>query len=368
MSSSDSIKNVIIAGGGTGGHIYPGVAIARAIERLYPSCKVHFVGARGGLEEKIVPREGFPLHLVPVGKLHHSVGLWTRVKTLVTLPLAFFKAWSILRELKPVAVLGVGGFASGPMLFVSSLFGYRSLVWEPNAMPGMTNRMLARRMDEVLVVFDEARSFFHSDHVVKSGLPVRATMVPAAREKGERPLRILVFGGSQGARFINNLVSSALKDGDGWLSGVEVVHQTGPYDFARIRDSYSGAPSTIQVFEYLHDMDKRYAWADLVVCRAGASTVAEIAACQKAAIFIPLPTAADDHQRKNAEALSRAGAAALYTQDQLTPDSFRDTLKRFRDDRSLVETFEANVRQFQFPQADEKIVERLLGPTTGRAT
>lgn len=359
-----SSKNVIIAGGGTGGHIYPGIAIARAVERLHPEFKVHFVGARGGLEEKIVPREGFPLHLVPVGKLHHSVGVATRLKTLLTLPLAFFKAWSILRELKPVAVLGVGGFASGPMLFVSSLFGYRSLVWEPNAMPGMTNRMLAKRVDEVLVVFDEARGFFKSDAVVKSGLPVRSTMIPAPREKGSRPLRLLVFGGSQGARFINNLVSAALRDGDGWLSGVEVVHQTGPHDFARIRDSYAGAPSSIQVFEYLHDMDKRYAWADLVVCRAGASTVAEIAACQKAAIFIPLPTAADDHQRKNAEALARAGAAEMFTQDQLTPEKFRDTLKRFRDDRSLIDAFEANVRQFQFPHADEKIVDRLLGSTT----
>ncbi len=246
------------------------------------------------------------------------------------------------------------------MLFVSSLFGYRSIVWEPNAMPGMTNRMLGRRVDEVLVVFDEARSYFDGNSVVKSGLPVRSTMIPAARDKGQRPLRVLVFGGSQGARFINNLVSASLRDGDGWMSGVEVVHQTGPHDFARIRQTYEGAPGSIQVFEYLHDMDKRYAWADLVVCRAGASTVAEIAACQKAAIFIPLPTAADDHQRKNAEALSRVNAAALYTQDRLTPESFRDTLKRFRDDRSLIETFETNVRQFQFPHADEKIVERLL--------
>lgn len=355
---------VIIAGGGTGGHIYPGVAIARAIEKRYPNVKVHFVGAAGGLEEVIVPREGFPLHVVPVGKLHHSVGLLTRIKTLITLPLAFFAAWKILRKLKPIAVLGVGGFASGPLLFVASLVGYRSLIWEPNAYPGLANRLLARQVDESLLVFEEAGRYLKSRHTSMSGLPVRSNMVPAPRAPSAA-LRVLVFGGSQGARFINNLVSSALRDGAEWMSGIELVHQTGPADFARIREAYAGAPPTIQVFEYLHDMDLRYAWADLVVCRSGASTVAEICACRKAAIFIPLPTAADDHQRKNAEVLAKADAALMIPQSELTPESFRATLKRFRDDRSLIAKYEANVVKFQFPNAAEKIAERLVD---GRAT
>ncbi len=354
---------VIIAGGGTGGHIYPGVAIARAVERLHPEIAVHFVGAKGGLEEKIIPRENFPLHTVPVGKLHASVGLWTQLKTILLLPLAFIAAVRILWRLKPVAVLGVGGFASGPMLFVASLFGYRSLIWEPNAYPGLTNRLLARRVSECLLVFEEAGRHLHARKLTPSGLPVRAAMVPTPRTHGHRPLRILVFGGSQGARFINNLVSAAVKTG-GWLEGVELVHQTGPLDFARIKESYAGAPQAFQVLEYLHDMDQRYAWADLVVCRAGASTVAEICACQKAAIFIPLPTAADDHQRKNAEVLARVDAALVFLQNdpknELTPARFRETLERFRDDRSLIERMEQNVRQFQFPNAAEKIVARLL--------
>ena len=353
-------RHVIIAGGGTGGHIYPGVAIGRALEKLHPDIKVHFVGAVGGLEEKIVPREGFPLHLVPIGKLHHSVGVFVRMKTLIKMPFAFFTALSILQKLDPVAVLGVGGFASGPMLFVSMLFGYRSVIWEPNAFPGLTNRLLARWVDECLVVFNEARRYLKSPVITQSGLPVRAQMVPRKRDQGPHPLRILVFGGSQGARFINNLVAAAVRDGDGWMTGIELVHQTGAADFARISESYQGAPESLRVFEYLHDMDQRYAWADIVVCRAGASTVAEISACEKAAIFIPLPTAADDHQRKNAEALARANAAMVLLQQELTPESFRDTLKRLRDDRRPIATFEANVRQFQFPQAAEKIVERLL--------
>jgi UDP-N-acetylglucosamine--N-acetylmuramyl-(pentapeptide) pyrophosphoryl-undecaprenol N-acetylglucosamine transferase len=348
---------VIIAGGGTGGHIYPGVAIARAVEKLYPGVKVHFVGATGGLEEKIVPREGFPLHVVPVGKLHQSVGLFTRLKTVLKLPLAFFAAWKILRSLKPVAVLGVGGFASGPILFVASLFGYRTLIWEPNAYPGLANRLLARRVDESLLVFEEAGRHLHSRRTSMSGLPVRATMLPVPRTPSA-PLRVLVFGGSQGARFINRLMPAALREGDRWMSGIELVHQTGPNDFASVKEAYAGSP--FSVFEYLHDMDQRYAWADLVVCRSGASTVAEICACRKAAVFIPLPTAADDHQRKNAEVLAKADAAMICLQSELTPESFRATLKRFRDDRSLIARFEENVVKFQYPNAAEKIAERLV--------
>lgn len=366
MSKSASAgRTVIIAGGGTGGHIYPGVAIARAVQKLYPDIAVHFVGAAGGLEETIVPREGFPLHVVPVGKLHRSVGLLTRLKTLATLPLAFFAAWKILRTLKPIAVLGVGGFASGPLLFVASLFGYRSLIWEPNAHPGLANRMLARRVDEALLVFEEAGRLMSARKSSISGLPVRSTMTAAARDSAPgTPLRILVFGGSQGARFINKLVPAALKADGTWMTGIEVVHQTGPHDFASVKEAYAGAPSsTVQVFDYLHDMDRRYAWADLVVCRSGASTVAEIAACQKAAIFIPLPTAADDHQRKNAEVLAKADAALVLPQSELTPENFRATLLRFRDDRTLIAKFERNVVKFQSPNAAEKIAARLVaGP------
>lgn len=357
---------VVIAGGGTGGHIYPGVAIARAVEKHNPQLKVHFVGAEGGLEEKIVPREGFPLHTVPVGKLHKSAGLKVRIKTLLTLPLAFVAAIRLLFRLKPVAVLGVGGFASGPMLFAASLFRYRSLIWEPNAYPGLANRLLARRVDECLLVFEEAGQHLQAKKKTRAGLPVRATMVPMSRvETGSRPLRILVFGGSQGARFINFLIAETMRDGGGWLKDIELVHQTGPHDYKKIKDIYDGAPDRVKVFEYLHDMDQRYQWADLVICRAGASTVAEICACEKAAIFIPLPSAADDHQRKNAEVLANAKAAMLLPQKDangvtLTADKMRDVIKSIRDDRSTLRTFEQNIKRFQFPQAAEMIAERLL--------
>jgi UDP-N-acetylglucosamine--N-acetylmuramyl-(pentapeptide) pyrophosphoryl-undecaprenol N-acetylglucosamine transferase len=362
-------RKIIIAGGGTGGHIYPGVAIARAAERLYADLEVHFVGAEGGLEEKIIPREKFPLHTVPVGKLHSSVGLFTRIKTLIKLPLALFKAYSILREIEPVVVLGVGGFASGPILFVASLFGYRTLIWEPNAHPGLANRILAGRVDECLLVFSNAGQFLKAKRVTQAGLPVRKAMMPALSvepmsERSKRPLHVLVFGGSQGARAINNIVCESICAGGEWLNNVEIVHQTGPLDFSRVSEAYHQTPplvqKSLQVFEYLHDMDQRYAWADVVICRAGASTVAEVCACEKAAVFIPLPTAADNHQEKNAQVLVEAEAAELILQKDLSPQVLQSTITRFRDERWLVEKFEKNVRRFQFPDAAEVIVERLL--------
>ena len=360
METQTERRKVIIAGGGTGGHIYPGVAIARALEKLHPDIEVHFVGAKGGLEEKIIPREKFPLHTVQIGKLHKSVGLGARIKTLFQLPLAFLASAKILRSVKPVAVLGVGGFASGPLLFMSSLLGFRSLIWEPNAHPGMANRILARFVDECLLVFKDAGSLLSARKVTPVGLPVRPVMVPHVRAEGQ-PLRILVFGGSQGARAINEVVSQSVSDGGDWLNGVELIHQTGPLDFPRIKGLYEEkAPKNVQVFEYLHDMDQKYAWADIVVCRAGASTVAEICACRKAAIFIPLPTAADDHQRKNAEVLARGEGAEMILQKEFTTTKFQTLVKQFRDDRSLVKKLEANVSKFAFPNAAETIVERVL--------
>lgn len=355
-------KNVIIAGGGTGGHIYPGIAIARAMTKLHPDIAVTFVGARGGLEEKIVPREGFPLRLVEVGKLHKSVGLKARLKTILALPIALWKSAIIVRELKPVAVLGVGGYASGPLVLMAKLLGCRAVIWEPNAYPGLTNRWLARIVDECLLVFREAARHLRGRKVTESGLPVRATMRPAPPDPARvsRPLRILVFGGSQGARALNETVSRAVTEGGDWLEGVELIHQTGSLDWPRVQQSYSNAPRTVQAFEYLHDMDERYRWADLVVCRAGASTVAEICACEKAAVFVPLPTAADDHQRKNAEALAHEGAAELILQKDFTPARLKDLVRRYRDDRASIARLEESVRRFQHPHAAERIVARVL--------
>lgn len=361
MSAHASRGLVVVAGGGTGGHIYPGIAVARALQNR--GYRVEWVGARGGLEEKIVTREGLPLHLINIGKLHASAGLAARVKTLFGLPLAFLQALLLCWRLKPLAVLGVGGFASGPFMFVAALLRRRTVIWEPNAHVGMANRLLSSVVDECLLVFEEAASGFRSSRVTRVGLPVRESIRPAERAPlVGRKLRVLVFGGSQGARPINKVVQAAVEAGGAWLEGVELVHQTGRYDFQDVKAAYDRLQHpNVSCFEYLHDMDARYAWADVVVCRSGASTVAEIAAAAKAAIFIPLPTAADDHQLKNARVLERAGAARVIEQKHFTPELFSSTMLQFQNDASAIEQLGKLARPFAVPGAADVIATRVIG-------
>jgi UDP-N-acetylglucosamine--N-acetylmuramyl-(pentapeptide) pyrophosphoryl-undecaprenol N-acetylglucosamine transferase len=354
---------IVIAGGGTGGHIYPGLAIAKVLKDR--GHDVHWVGAYGGLEEKIVPREGLPLHLIQIGKLHRSVGWLAQLKTILGFPRAFFQAFLLVRKLKPVAVLGVGGFASGPFLFVSALLRRRTVIWEPNAQAGMTNRLLARWVDVCLLVFNEAKKDLRARASKQVGLPVRDSIRPAVREQMMgRHFRVLIFGGSQGARAINRTVAAWVAS-DSFPKDVELVHQTGRFDFAEIKGGYdqmkAGRGTQVICTEYLHDMDARYAWADLVICRAGASTAAELAASGKAAIFIPLPTAADDHQLKNAQVFERAGAAIVIEQKNLTVETLSAAVRRFQNEPDLVEQLERAVRQFATPRSAEIIASHVLG-------
>jgi UDP-N-acetylglucosamine--N-acetylmuramyl-(pentapeptide) pyrophosphoryl-undecaprenol N-acetylglucosamine transferase len=358
------VSRIVIAGGGTGGHIYPGLAVAKVlVDRGH---RVDWVGAVGGLEEKIVAREGLPLHLIKIGKLHHSVGLWTRLKTLLGFPRAFAQAVRLVLTLKPAAVLGVGGFASGPFLFVAALLGRRTVIWEPNAKAGLTNRLLAKLTDECLLVFEEAARDLTGRHVHRVGLPVRSSIVPAERAplKG-RLFRVLVFGGSQGARAINQTVAAWVAS-DKWSSDIELVHQTGRYDFEETKKRYAdlaaqGRALNVTCLEYIHDMDARYSWADLIVCRAGASTAAELAASGKASIFVPLPSAADDHQLKNAKVFEAAGAAMVIQQKDLTVESLSLAVRMFQEDPVLVERFEQAVRKFASPNAAAIIAGHVVG-------
>lgn len=361
--SKNLAQNIFIAGGGTGGHIYPGVAIARAIQEKNPNMQIHFIGAVSGLEEKIVPREGFPLHLIQVGKLHSSVGKLTQFKTLLGLPWAVFRCMKLLRQLKPVAVLGVGGYASGPMLLAACLKGYPTAIWEPNAHPGMTNRWLSKWVDQTFVVFEAAEKEMKSLQVRRTGLPVRKEVeaIPQRQHQIMEPFKILIFGGSQGARAINTCVAQAIEKGGAWLKRVEIIHQTGPLDYDKINNIYQNLHySNIQVFQYLHDMPERLRWADLLICRAGASTVAEVAAAGKAAIFIPLPTAADDHQRKNAEVLIQANAAEMILQKDLTPESLISCIEGLLNSPQNILEYEEKVREFHQAKAGNQIAELLL--------
>lgn len=363
LNEQDKVrKKIVIAGGGTGGHIYPAVAMARALLKKDPDIEIHFVGTAQGLETKIIPREGWPLHLLDVGKLNYAGSYFKKLITLLKIPWSFVQSAVLLFEIKPQAVLGVGGYASGPFVLISSFLGFRASLWEPNAIPGLTNRWLSRFIRRSYIVFEEARKFLHSSEIEIVGLPVRDALEAEIEKHTPRAddfFHVLIFGGSQGARAINQVVSTAVLLGFEWRKNIKFMHQTGPLDFAEIQKKYADQKQ-IEPREYLHDMEKQYAWADLVICRAGASTVAEIAACGKAALFIPLPWAADDHQVKNAQTLVDAGAADMILQKDLSPEILIKKIQDLAQNRIKLKNFESQVKMFYKPKAADRMADLLL--------
>jgi UDP-N-acetylglucosamine--N-acetylmuramyl-(pentapeptide) pyrophosphoryl-undecaprenol N-acetylglucosamine transferase len=356
------MAKVLIAAGGTGGHIYPALAIADAFKSR-PDITVEFVGTAHGLENKLIPAKGYKLHHLPVGRLNSNVALSERIMTVFLLPLAFLKSALLLRREKPSFVLGVGGHASGPLLLMSSLLGYRSAIWEPNAMPGMANRILSRFVDECWVVFDEAKAMLKSRNTHSAGMPVRKEIEESPAGGTSAPkFRILVFGGSQGARGINTTVVEMVKSAGDWLNGVHIVHQTGAADYQRIREAYGGLLSTapVDLREYLYDMGQQYANSDLVICRSGTGTLSELAACGKASILIPFPFASDDHQKKNAESLVVKGAAGMILQKDLTAESLRRAIDDLRAHPQKLKTMSDKIRDFHHPRAAEALVGQFL--------
>jgi UDP-N-acetylglucosamine--N-acetylmuramyl-(pentapeptide) pyrophosphoryl-undecaprenol N-acetylglucosamine transferase len=365
MPVQPNAHKVLIAGGGTGGHIYPALSIAKAILEKYPNAQVEFVGTKKGLESQLIPRENFKLHYVPVGKL--NVGFLEKLKTLFLLPWAFVSALFLILRFRPKYVIGVGGYASGPVVFVAALCGIQSFIWEPNAYPGMANRWLSAFVKRCFVVFSSARTFLKNENVTPISMPVRKELdfgvmnVPATSF-----FRILVFGGSQGARAINNCLLQAVSDpllNPQWRSDVQIVHQVGPADFKNIESEYKKMPgygTQLQCFEYLHDMPARYGWADLVICRAGTGTLSELASCGKAAILIPLPTAADDHQTKNALEYVKQGAARLLPQSELTADRLIKEIVDLKSQPALRIAMSEKVKKFHSAGAALKLVDLII--------
>ena len=310
---------VLIAAGGTGGHIYPGIAVAKEVMRRRPDSEVRFVGTARGLETKLVPKAGFELSLIESAGLK-NVGLAARVRGALLLPKSFFAARRLIREFRPDVVVGAGGYVSGPVLLTAALIKVPTLVMESNALPGFTNRTLARFVDRAAVTFEASLPYFRGKGVV-TGNPVRREFFdipPKARDASR--FSVLVFGGSQGARAINEAVAAALPHLEARRDVLRLTHQTGEADFEKVSAAYTDAGwgEQADVRRYIDDMVAEFAAADLIVCRAGATTSAELVAAGKAAVMVPFPQAADDHQRKNAEALEAAGAARMILQQELT--------------------------------------------------
>ena len=319
--------NVLIAAGGTGGHIYPGIAVAKEVMRRDAKSAVRFVGTIRGLETKLVPENGFELLTIDSAGLK-NVGLMGKVKGLMVLPKSFLEARRILNEFKPDVVIGAGGYVSGPVLLMASFMRFPTLVMDSNALPGFTNRRLAPFVTKAALTFEEAVKFFGKKGIV-TGNPVRQEFFdipPKTRETDK--FSLLIFGGSQGARAINNAMVEALPLLENFKGKLKITHQTGEADFPKIAESYQREGWTdAQISAYIKNMPDHFANSDLILCRAGATTCAELAAAGKASIMIPLPTAADDHQRKNAEALQSAGAAKMILQRDLNGENLANEIK-----------------------------------------
>ncbi|QLY26062.1 undecaprenyldiphospho-muramoylpentapeptide beta-N-acetylglucosaminyltransferase [Bdellovibrio sp. KM01] len=353
-------RTVVIAGGGTGGHIYPGIAIARAIQKLDPSVDVHFVGTARGMESKIIPREGFPLHLIESGQLNVKSPI-KKLKTVLRMPLGLWQSFRLLMQLKPLYVIGVGGYASGPFVLAASIVGFNTAVWEPNVMPGMANRFLSRFVDKCFVVFEESRKFLKNKEVIQAGMPVREEIEKAIHtaHKDEK-FHLLAFGGSQGSRVINTCLSDAIIGGGDWTKDLSVVHQLGSADFPLVSVKYQNSGANVDYHEYIFDMPKYYQWADIIVSRGGASSIAEAAAFGIIPIIVPLPGAADDHQQKNAESLVARNAGRMILQKDLTPERLISEVQSLRQDKALREQMVRNIKDLYVPQAATTIAKEIL--------
>ncbi len=355
-AQSAILMRVIIAAGGTGGHIFPGVAIAREFRRRDPSAEILFVGTARGLETKIVPREGFDLELISVGALK-GVSIFEGIKSLAGLPMSFVAALRILKRFKPDLVIGVGGYSSGPTLLMAALSRIPTMVVEPNAMPGLTNRVLARFVDAAALSFADSQKYFGHRGVV-TGNPVRVDFARLTRKaRGER-LNVLIFGGSQGAHAINNAMIASLPLLAPKRDRLAITHQTGEPDFEMVKRGYGDAGfDGADVKPFIHDMADQFERADVLICRSGATTAAEVAAAGKAAIFIPFPFATDDHQRRNAEAFERVGAGRMILQKDLTPARLAEELNRLIDHPEEIDRMEESSRELGRVDSTERAVD-----------
>jgi UDP-N-acetylglucosamine--N-acetylmuramyl-(pentapeptide) pyrophosphoryl-undecaprenol N-acetylglucosamine transferase len=348
------LMRAILAGGGTGGHVIPALAIANELKKSY-GAEVLFIGTARGIENRLVPAAGYPLQLVRVGALK-NVSLMTRAKTAFDLPRAVWSAGRMLNEFAPDVVIGVGGYASGPAMLAAVVKHIPTLAFEPNVVPGFANRAVARFVSGAAVHFEETAKYFR--HAEVTGVPVRQAFfeipVLVNKKRGGVPT-LLVFGGSQGAHAINEAMIRCLPELRRQAPGMHIIHQTGERDYNDALAAYASLGESAEVFKFIEDMPAAFARADLVVCRSGASTVAEITAAGKPAIFVPFPRAADDHQRVNAEALARSGAAVVVEESKLEGVWLAETIAALLGDSRRLQIMSEAARELAHPNAARDI-------------
>jgi UDP-N-acetylglucosamine--N-acetylmuramyl-(pentapeptide) pyrophosphoryl-undecaprenol N-acetylglucosamine transferase len=343
---------VILAGGGTGGHVIPALAIAQQLQKDY-AAEVLFIGTARGIENRLVPAAGFPLRFVQVGALK-NVSLAIRLKTFFDLPRSVWDSRRIVSEFRPDLVIGVGGYASGPAMLAAVLSRIPTLVFEPNFVPGFANRLLAPLVSGAAVHFAETSRYFR--HCEVTGVPVREAFFRIANQPlaNTRPT-LLVFGGSQGAHAINQVVMDSSAQLLQRIPGIHIVHQTGERDYNDAQAAYANLGESVEVYRFIDDMPGLFARADLLICRSGASTVAEATAAGKPVVFVPFPRAADDHQKRNAEALERAGAAEMLEESNLNRESLVKIVSSLFSEPSRLEKMGAAARKLSHPSAARDI-------------
>lgn len=355
----------LIAGGGTGGHLFPGIALAEEVLTRHPENEVLFVGTSRGLEATIIPREGYRLELIEVQGLKGK-GVFGLFRGLLRVPGALVQAYRLLKREKPQVVIGVGGYASGPVVLMASLMGIFTAVQEQNALPGFTNKVLGRFVDAVFIAFEEARPSFSKRKIHLLGNPIRRALldnylkskIPSAK------FTLLITGGSQGAHKLNVRMVEALKELGELAKGFTIIHQTGARDREDFDRQYRELGLDAEVVDFIREMPKAYARADLIVCRAGAATLAEITVARKASILVPFPFATDNHQEVNARSLVDAGASLMFRESELDGRTLADAIRALHDDPEKRLKMERAAGLLGRPEAAREIADVCVEQTT----
>lgn len=363
---------LLIAGGGTGGHLFPGLAVAEEFLSRDSRNEVLFVGTEAGIEARVLPASGYRLRTIATAGIRGKGGI-AQAKSVGLLLYAYSQSRQILKEFRPDLVLGVGGYASGPAVLAARGLQIPRFIHEQNAIPGLTNKMLAMVAAKVFISLDESRQFFPKERTLLTGNPLRRQILDslsvAGRENDEtqhaargtrHAFHLLVFGGSRGAHAINQSVVQALPYVMAIGERLTVTHQTGADDLEHVREGYRTAGVRGEVVPFIDNMAAAYGKADLVVCRAGATTIAEVTACGKACIFIPFPHAVDDHQRRNAEALLKEQAGFMLLERELTGESLGRMITDLANDPARIAGAARNARRIARLDAARLIVDEML--------
>ena len=352
---------IVIAGGGTGGHLFPGIAIAEQFLKKDDKAQVIFIGTKKGIEYKLLGKLGYELRTIDIEGLKGR-GLIALAKSFYQVPQSMWQSRRILKQFSPHLVIGVGGYASGPAVLTAHFMGIPTAIAEQNAVPGVTNRILGKFVNKIFVTYAKTATLFEPNKVMLSGNPVRAAFIAGKELDKEKKdfWQLLIFGGSQGAAAINKAIIDMLP----WLqktkNKIHVVHQTGARQMEKVRQVYKGSGIKARVLPFIVDMAGAYKSADLIICRAGATSLAEITASGKAAILIPYPWAANDHQTKNAQAMAEAGAAVMIRESELSGCKLFEVIESLLYDEQKLKKMEKKSAKLGNINAAAKIVDACM--------